>query len=86
MCNFFENILFADNTTVHVTEAFIHHTPTSNQQLDDQNQISQSSHPPNTDLDRSIEVTLQQTPASSLQLDDQNSSNAANDTFLTSCI
>ena len=36
------------------------------------NQISQSSHSPNTDPHRSTEVSLQQTPASSPQLDDQN--------------
>ena len=46
-----------------------------------QNQISQLNHSLNTELDRSIEITLQQTPASSRRLDDQNSSNATNDTF-----
>ena len=36
------------------------------------NQISQSSHSPNADPHRSIEVSVQQTPTSSQQLDDQN--------------
>ena len=46
-----------------------------------QNQISQSNHSANTELDRSIEPTLQQTSASSRHIDDQNSSNSANDTL-----
>ena len=46
-----------------------------------QNQISQLSHSPNAEPNRSIEITLQQTPASSRQLDDEKSSNAAIETF-----
>ena len=38
-------------------------------------------HSPNTELGRSIEVTLQQNLASNRHLHDQISSNAANDTF-----
>ena len=46
-----------------------------------QNQTSQSSHSPITDLHRSTDVTLRQTRESTLQLENEYSSDAANENF-----